>query len=101
MYQPDNNRYYKMEYRRCGKSEFNLPELSLGLWHNFSEVDVFSTFQKIVWRASHTVMHVASSTIDKLVDYFLNSPADGYHSTSSVETLKKQIAKNLELPGNK
>jgi 4-O-beta-D-mannosyl-D-glucose phosphorylase len=42
-------------------------------------------------------MHVATSTVDKLVDYCLNSPADGYRSAASVETLKKQIAKNLEI----
>ena len=51
MYQPDNKRYSEMEYRRCGKSGLKLPELSLGLWHNFSDVDVFSNFQKIIWRA--------------------------------------------------
>jgi L-glyceraldehyde 3-phosphate reductase len=51
MYQPDNNRYSEMEYRRCGKSGLKIPALSLGLWHNFSDVDVFSSFQKIIWRA--------------------------------------------------
>lgn len=51
MYQPDNKRYSEMEYRRCGKSGLKLPALSLGLWHNFSDVDVFSSFQKIIWRA--------------------------------------------------
>ncbi len=29
-----------MEYRRCGNSGLQLPELSLGLWHNFGHVDV-------------------------------------------------------------
>jgi L-glyceraldehyde 3-phosphate reductase len=28
-----------------------LPEISLGLWHNFGSVDVFDNFQKILWRA--------------------------------------------------
>jgi L-glyceraldehyde 3-phosphate reductase len=51
MYQPDNNRYSEMEYRRCGKSGLKLPALSLGLWQNFSDVDVFANFQKIIWRA--------------------------------------------------
>lgn len=40
-----------MEYRRCGKSGLQLPALSLGLWHNFGDVDVFSGFQKIIWKA--------------------------------------------------
>ena len=42
-------------------------------------------------------MHVATSTIDRLVDYCLNTPQDGYSSSASVEILKRQIAKNLKL----
>ncbi|AML50119.1 L-glyceraldehyde 3-phosphate reductase [Falsihalocynthiibacter arcticus] len=34
-YTPAENRYEKMQYRRCGKSGLKLPALSLGLWHNF------------------------------------------------------------------
>ena len=51
IYQSNINRYSEMEYRRCGKSGLKLPALSLGLWHNFSDMDVFSNFQKIIWRA--------------------------------------------------
>ncbi|MBV5314144.1 MAG: L-glyceraldehyde 3-phosphate reductase [Prolixibacteraceae bacterium] len=51
MYQPDNKRYSEMEYRRCGKSGLKLPALSLGLWHNFSDVDVFANFRQIIWKA--------------------------------------------------
>jgi L-glyceraldehyde 3-phosphate reductase len=40
-----------MHYRRCGESGIQLPEISLGLWHNFGSVDVFENFRKIVWRA--------------------------------------------------
>lgn len=29
-----------MQYRRCGRSGLKLPEVSLGLWHNFGHVDV-------------------------------------------------------------
>ncbi len=50
-YQPDTTRYSEMQYRRCGKSGLKLPALSLGLWHNFSDVDVFANFQKIIWKA--------------------------------------------------
>lgn len=50
-YQPDTTRYSEMEYRRCGKSGLKLPALSLGLWHNFSDVDVFANFQQIIWKA--------------------------------------------------
>ncbi len=33
------DRYTKIPYRRCGHSGLKLPALSLGLWHNFGEVD--------------------------------------------------------------
>ena len=35
MYIAKENRYQTMPYRRCGKSGIKLPEISLGLWHNF------------------------------------------------------------------
>jgi L-glyceraldehyde 3-phosphate reductase len=37
-----------MEYRRCGKSGIKLPLLSLGLWHNFGDVDVSENYRKIM-----------------------------------------------------
>jgi L-glyceraldehyde 3-phosphate reductase len=37
-----------MEYRRCGKSGIKLPLISLGLWHNFGDVDVPENFRKIL-----------------------------------------------------
>ena len=51
----------------------------------------------LYYASSDTRMHVATSTVGKLVDYCLNSPADGYRSAASVETLKKQIEKNLAI----
>lgn len=51
IYNPSNERYDNMNYRRCGKSGIRLPEISLGLWHNFGSVDVFENFRKILWRA--------------------------------------------------
>jgi len=48
----------------------------------------------IYYASSDTRMHVATSTIDKLLDYCLNSPADGYRSAASVETIKKLVSKN-------
>lgn len=40
-----------MEYRRCGRSGLMMPEISLGLWHNFGEVDSFDNARKIVLEA--------------------------------------------------
>jgi len=40
-YLPENERYdNRVNYRRCGRSGVRLPEISLGLWHNFGGVDV-------------------------------------------------------------
>jgi L-glyceraldehyde 3-phosphate reductase len=51
MYNPSEARYDKMTYRRCGKSGIKLPEISLGLWHNFGSVDLFENFRSILWKA--------------------------------------------------
>ena len=48
MYQAKENRYEKIDYRRCGKSGIKLPEISLGLWHNFGGVDVFENYRTIL-----------------------------------------------------
>lgn len=51
----------------------------------------------IYYASSDTRMHVAVSSIDKLVDYCLNTPEDGLGTYASVETLKRQIDKNLKI----
>lgn len=51
----------------------------------------------IYYASSDTRMHVATSTVDKLVDYCMNTPADGLCSLASVETLKNLIDRNLRL----
>ncbi len=48
----------------------------------------------IYYASSDTRMHVATSTIDKLIDYCMNTPEDGFTTAASVETIKKLIAKN-------
>jgi L-glyceraldehyde 3-phosphate reductase len=44
-------RYSKMEYRRCGRSGLRLPEISLGLWHNFGSVDRYENYSAIALAA--------------------------------------------------
>jgi L-glyceraldehyde 3-phosphate reductase len=51
MYTANENRYSIMKYRRCGKSGLLLPEISLGLWHNFGRIDNFETGKKIIHTA--------------------------------------------------
>jgi L-glyceraldehyde 3-phosphate reductase len=48
-YQPASNRYQtNMQYRRCGKSGIKLSALSLGLWHNFGDIDVVDNCKAIL-----------------------------------------------------
>ncbi|MDP9081901.1 MAG: glycosidase [Bacteroidota bacterium] len=51
----------------------------------------------IYYASSDTRMHVAKSTVDKLVDYVMNTPADGLRSASSVNTLNRIIDENNAL----
>ncbi|MGA9324579.1 MAG: L-glyceraldehyde 3-phosphate reductase [Salegentibacter sp.] len=47
-YKASEDRYDKMQYRRCGKSGIMLPLLSLGLWHNFGDKDDFENARKLL-----------------------------------------------------
>ncbi len=49
----------------------------------------------IYYASSDTRMHVAMSSVDRMLDYCLNTAPDGYRSATSVQTLNKLIAKNL------
>lgn len=51
MYNANPKRYYSMPYNRCGKSGLKLSAISLGLWHNFSSHDDFTTMQNMVYTA--------------------------------------------------
>ena len=51
----------------------------------------------IYYASSDTRLHVATSTIDRLVDYCLNTPEDGLTTSHSVETIKALIDKNMEI----
>ncbi|MFA6813546.1 MAG: glycosidase [Bacteroidaceae bacterium] len=53
----------------------------------------------IYYASSDTRMHVATSTVDQLVDYCLHTPEDGFCSSASVETLKNMIDKNKAFIG--
>lgn len=49
----------------------------------------------IYYASSDTRMHVATSTVDRLVDYCLNTPADGLTTGESVRTLNRLIDSNI------
>lgn len=48
MYLANEQRYDKMIYNRVGNSGLKLPAISLGLWHNFGDVDNLSTQREII-----------------------------------------------------
>ena len=50
-YIPNTNRYEQMDYRRCGQSGLKLPAISLGLWHNFGQLDDFENARQLIHRA--------------------------------------------------
>ena len=57
-YLAKNERYQTMPYRRCGRSGLKLSEISLGLWHNFGDVDHLGTGREVVRTAfDHGITH--------------------------------------------
>jgi len=48
----------------------------------------------IYYASSDTRMHVATSTIERLLDYCMHTPEDGYRSAASVETIKRLVSNN-------
>lgn len=48
----------------------------------------------IYYASADTRLHVATSTIDQLVDYCLHTPEDGLTTGASVKTIKALVAKN-------
>ena len=51
MYTASNNRYKSMKYVHCGKSGLCLPQVSLGLWHNFGDTASFANMKQLCFTA--------------------------------------------------
>lgn len=51
MYTADKSRYDSMKYVHCGKSGFCLPQISLGLWHNFGDTASFANMKQLCFTA--------------------------------------------------
>jgi len=80
----NSNRYERMNYRRCGKSGLLLPAISLGLWHNFGEVDAFDTCRKII----HTAFSTGITHFDLANNY---GPPPGSAEETFGRILKKDF----------
>ena len=59
VYSPPAPRYESgIRFRRCGRSGIRLPEISLGLWHNFGDVDPLArSFQIAHYAFDHGIVH--------------------------------------------
>lgn len=59
LYKAAENRYdCGMKYRRAGRSGVLLPEISLGLWHNFGDVDSLAeSMKKMYYAFDHGITH--------------------------------------------
>ena len=65
MYTPNDNRYEKMTYTRCGKSGLKLSAVSLGLWQNFGYLDSFANMENMV----HTAFDLGITHFDLANNY--------------------------------
>jgi len=50
-YVPDEGRYERMPYRRCGRTGLKLPAVTLGLWQNFGDDRPLQTSRAMIRRA--------------------------------------------------
>lgn len=59
VYSPSATRYESgIRFRRCGRSGIRLPEISLGLWHNFGDMDPLArSFQIAHYAFDHGIVH--------------------------------------------
>lgn len=86
IYKAADNRYEcDMKYRRAGQSGILLPEISLGLWHNFGDVDTLANSKKIIHYAfDHGITH-----FDLANNY---GPSDGSAEETFGQIMKKSMA---------
>ncbi len=79
------DRYSKMIYRRCGNSGIKLSAISLGLWHNFGDVDTMSTYRKTL----HTAFDAGITHFDLANNY---GPPPGSAEINFGRILKEDFA---------
>ena len=55
----------------------------------------------IYYASADTRLHVATTTVDRLLDYCLNTPEDGLTTSASVEKINALVAKNASMSKSK
>lgn len=84
-YSANEQRYQQMYYRRCGKSGIQLSALSLGLWHNFGDVDDEAVYRKTL----HTAFDCGITHFDLANNY---GPPPGSAEINFGKILKQDFA---------
>ncbi len=84
-YSANEQRYQQMQYRRCGKSGIQLSALSLGLWHNFGDVDDEAVYRKTL----HTAFDCGITHFDLANNY---GPPPGSAEINFGKILKEDFA---------
>lgn len=86
VYSAAENRYEcGMQYRRAGRSGVMLPAISLGLWHNFGDVDTLSlSRKKLHYAFDHGITH-----FDLANNY---GPSDGSAEETFGQIMKSSFA---------
>jgi L-glyceraldehyde 3-phosphate reductase len=89
-YNADNERYNsRMNYVRCGRSGLKLPQISLGFWHNFGDVDDLAV--------SRAIMHRAFDAGITHFDFANNyGPPPGSAETNSGKILKQDFSNHRD-----
>lgn len=85
----NRSRYEEMEYRRCGVSGIRLPAISLGLWHNFGDVDDEKIYRKII----HTAFDAGITHFDLANNY---GPPPGSAETNFGKILHSDFKKHRD-----
>ena len=87
MFQAAEDRYEKMEYKRCGASGIMLPKISLGLWQNFGMEKPLSEQREILLEA----FDMGITHFDLANNY--GFPANGKAEENFGEILKSDLGK--------
>lgn len=99
MFMTDLNDLTKIIYKPAGyfmapEAEERIGDVSNVVFSNGWIADDDGTVF-VYYASSDTRLHVATSTVDQLLDYVINTAADGYRSAETVKTLTALIDKNL------
>jgi len=89
-YSANKDRYDgRMAYRRCGNSGLKLPEISLGFWHNFGDVDDL--------KEARSIMHHAFDAGITHFDFANNyGPPPGSAETNAGNILKQDFTQHRD-----